>query len=100
MKSFDPMNGGDDNEFERQLLEMELRRPPAHWKAMLLRPPVTPWFPKPFVIGIAVCWTVTAAFILATPPAEKPGPSVVPSFEPQEMPRDLLGYHTTERSIP
>ena len=33
MKSFDPMNSGGDSDLERELLGMELRRPPAEWKA-------------------------------------------------------------------
>ena len=61
------MNSGDDSEFERQLLQLELRRPPAEWKALLLPKPVPPLFPKPLLIGLATCWSIAAGFILATP---------------------------------
>jgi hypothetical protein len=90
MKSFDPMNPGDDREFEQQLLGMELRRPPAEWKALLIPKPVPPLFPRPLLLGLAVCWTVVAGFILATPEDPMKGlPLLVPE-SPEPMP--LLGY--------
>lgn len=67
MKSFDPMNPGDDSDFERQLLQLELRRPPAEWKALLLPEPVVPWFPKPLVTGLAACWAVIGGLAITTP---------------------------------
>ncbi len=68
MKTFDPMNSGDDdNDFEQQLIGMELRRPPAEWKSLLLPKPVPPWIPKPLLIGLATCWAVTAGCIVTTP---------------------------------
>ena len=67
MKSFDPMNPGDDIDFERQLRGMELRRPPAGWKALLLPKPVPPLFPKPLLFGLAACWIASAGFILSEP---------------------------------
>ena len=70
MKTFDPMNSGDDSDFEQQLLGMELRRPPAEWKALLLPKPVPRWFPKPLVIGLAACWTVTAGLVVTKPQDE------------------------------
>ncbi len=70
------MTPGEDNDFERQLLQMELRRPPSEWKALLL--PVPPLFPKPFLIGLAVCWTASLIFLLAMPEEEDLGPPVMP----------------------
>ncbi|WP_193213532.1 hypothetical protein [Luteolibacter marinus] len=61
------MNPGDDSEFERQLLQMELRRPPAEWKALLLPEPLVPWFPKPLLAGLAACWAVIGGLALTTP---------------------------------
>ena len=96
MKSFDPMNGGGDNDIEKQLLEMELCPLPAHWKAMILPAPVAvPWLPKPFLTGLCVCWAATAAFILATPPVERmEGPVPLPAYDLPPPPEDLLGYNT------
>jgi hypothetical protein len=94
MKSFDPMNGGD-NDIERQLLEMELRPLPAHWKAHILPAPVAvPWLPKPFLAGLCVCWAATITFILITPPVERmEGPVPFPADDLQPPLEDLLGYN-------
>ncbi len=102
MKSFDPMNGGGDNDIERQLLEMKLRPLPAHWKAMILPAPVAaPWLPKPFLAGLCVCWAATAGFILTTPPVEPTeGPVLRPAFDTPPPPVDLLGQNTTRPSDP
>ena len=90
MKSFDIMNPDDHDDFERQLLGLELRRPPAEWKALLLPKPVPPLFPKPLLLGLAACWTVVVGFILATPEDPMKGlPLLVPET-PEPMP--LLGY--------
>lgn len=71
MKSFDPMNSGDDPiDFERQLRGMELRRPPAEWKALLLPKPLPPLLPKPLWFGLAACWALSAGFILSEPEDE------------------------------
>ncbi|WAC21852.1 hypothetical protein OVA24_10700 [Luteolibacter sp. SL250] len=97
MKSFDPMNGGGDNDIEKQLLEMELRPLPAHWKAMILPAPVAvPWLPQPFLAGLCACWAATLTFILLAPPVERmEGPVLRPASElPPPSPEDLLGYNT------
>jgi len=99
------MNGGgeDHDDIERQLLEMELRPLPAHWKAHILpAPAVVPWLPKPFLAGLCACWVATAAFILATPHVERmEGPVPLPAYDlPPPPPEDLLGYNTNPRSDP
>ena len=78
MKSFDPMNGSGDSDFEQQLLGMELRRPPAEWKALLLSKPVPPLFPKPVLLGVAACWVASLAILISTPEDEDLGPPVLP----------------------
>jgi hypothetical protein len=78
MKSFDPMNDGDDGDFEQQLLGLELRRPPAEWKALLLPKPVPPLLPKSLLIFCAACVVASICFRLATPETEIPGPTILP----------------------
>jgi len=93
MKTFDPMNSGDDNsDFERQLRGMELRRPPAGWKALLLpEPKSVVWFPKPFLIGLAACWAVTAGFLVTKPEdALRSQPLLLPVY-PSISPTDAEG---------
>ncbi|MCW1914465.1 hypothetical protein OJ996_12830 [Luteolibacter sp. GHJ8] len=93
MKSFDPMNSGGDSDFERELLGMELRRPPAEWKALLLPKPVPPLFTKPFLLGLAACWAASAAIYFSTPETELPGPPVL--LPPQNLPEirdNVLAY--------
>jgi hypothetical protein len=94
MKSFDPMNSGDDSDFEGQLRGMELRRPPEEWKALLLPKPVPPLFPKPLLVGLAICWAATAALYLTKPEDElKDQPLILP---PGQMP---LGQPGGESSL-
>jgi hypothetical protein len=95
MKSFDPMHSGDDiSEFEAQLRGLELRRPPAEWKALFLPKPVSPWFPKPFIIGLTICWTVTAGLLLTIPPNEILSPPLnLPLGRPPET-EILLGFNS------
>ncbi len=97
MKSFDPMNSGDDiSEFEAQLRGLELRRPPAEWKSLLLPKPPVPWFPKPFVIGLAICWAATVGLFLTIPPNEILSP---PLNLPLSLPpgnENLLGFNSLE----
>ena len=84
------MNPDDHDDFERQLLGLELRRPPAEWKALLLPKPVPPLFPKPLLLGVAACWAVVAGFILATPEDPMKGMPLLVPEAPEAMP--LLGY--------
>ena len=93
MKNFDPMNSGDDVDFERQLRAMELRLPPAEWKTLLLPPPPTPWFPKPFVTALAICWAVTGVLILITPQGESLGPPLILPPPPPPSEEFLLTYN-------
>jgi hypothetical protein len=83
MKTFDPMNSGDDDsDFEAQLLGMELRRPPAEWKAALLAGAVpaaaaattatsAAAMPKALLIFLSLCWAATAFFVITRPEDEK-----------------------------
>lgn len=88
------MNPGDDNhDFERELLEMELRRPPAEWKALVLPTPVMPWFSKPFLIFHGCAWAVIGGLILTTPKNEIPGPPLILP-PPPPLPPDLLGFNS------
>ena len=102
MKSFDPMIPGDDNDFERQLRGIGLRRPPEEWKALLLPTPVPPLFPKPLLIGLAICWTATGSLYLTMPEDElKDQPLILPAGQMAPgQPRgddSLLGFNETER---
>lgn len=98
MKSFDPMNSGDEYEFEQQLRQLELRRPPAGWKVLLLPKPPVPWFPKPFAIGLTACWAVTGTLFLTTPKNEVLSPPLrMPSAPPSSEPF-LLGYNQPENT--
>jgi hypothetical protein len=93
MKSFDPMNSGDDSDFERQLLGLELRRPPAEWKAVLLPKSVPPLFPKPFLLGLGGCWVASAVIFFSTPETKLPGPPVLlPPREAPELMDGTLAY--------
>jgi hypothetical protein len=97
MKSFDPMNSGDDiSEFEAQLRGLELRRPPAEWKSLLLPKPPVPWLPKPLFVGLATCWAATAGLFLTLPPNEILSPPLnLPSSPPSET-EFLLGFNSPE----
>ncbi len=89
------MTPGEDSDFERQLLQVELRRPPAEWKALLL--PVPALFPKPLLIGLALCWSVSLGFMLAMPEEEDLGPPVMPP--PMDFPMNdepLFALHSNE----
>ena len=102
MKSFDPMNSGDESDFERQLRGMELRRPPEEWKKLLLPKPVPPLFPKPLLIGLGACWAVTAGLYLTQPEDElKDQPLILPPgrIAPGQPGGEdfLLGFHEPER---
>lgn len=99
MKSFDPMKPGDDIDFEAQLRQLELRRPPAEWKSLLLPIPVAPWFPKPFLIGLTTCWAATAGFILTKPENEILSPPIHLPFVPPPGNDFLLGFNSTEDLI-
>ena len=102
MKSFDPMIRDDDSDFEGHLRGIGLRRPPEEWKATLLPKPVPPLFPKPLLIGLGICWAVTAAFHLTMPEDElKDQPLILP---PGQMApgqpgggQFLLGFNEPER---
>lgn len=97
MKSFDPMNSGDDiSEFEAQLRGLELRRPPAGWKSLLLPKPVSPWFPKPFIIGLTICWAATAGLLLTIPPNEILSPPLNLPLSPPSETEFLLGFNSPE----
>ena len=92
------MNSGDDNnDFERELLAMELRRPPAEWKALMLPVPVVPWFPKPFLIGLGICWSAVAGLLLTTPEPEIFSPPLI--SPPVIYENDLLGFNSTTDSF-
>lgn len=96
MKSFDSMKPGDDTDFETQLRQLELRRPPAEWKSLLLPKPVVPWFPKPFVIGLTTCWAAALGFILTTPEDEDLGPPIILPME-QALPEGwMLGFNKSD----
>ena len=88
------MNSGDDSDFELQLLGLELRRPPAEWKALLVPKPVPPIFPKPLLIGLAGCWVIAAVFFLSTPEDEIRGVPLLQPVDQGSMP--LLGYQEPE----
>ena len=89
-----------DNKFERQLREMELRRPPAAWKALLLPPAVVPWLPTPLLIGLAFCWAATAGFFLTTPGNEGGSPPLLPAATPPANADFLLGYAPPDETHP
>ncbi len=91
------MHSGDDiNEFEAQLRGLELRRPPAGWKSVLLPKPVSPWFPKPFIIALTTCWAATAGLLLTIPPNEVLSPPLnLPSSPPSEI-EFLIGFNSPE----
>ena len=96
MKSFDPMNSGDEIDFEAQLRGLELRRPPAEWKSLLLPKLPVPWLPKPFLAGLAICWAATAGLLLTIPPNEILSPPLsMPSSPPSET-EFLLGFNSPE----
>lgn len=100
MKNFDPMNNGHDDSFEKQLRSMELRRPPAEWKSLLLPKLPPPLFPKPFLLGLTACWAVIGGFILATPSKEDSGPPILlpaPRFADDSQ---LLGMNTIDSTNP
>ena len=87
------MNSGGDSDFEQQLLGMELRRPPAEWKALLLPKPVPPLFPKPFLLGVAACWVASVVILISTPESEVPtSPVVLPPRELPEIMDNALAY--------
>lgn len=86
------MDSYDD--FERRLLGLELRRPPAEWKRLLLPTPIPPLFPKPWRAGLIACWSASIGFIIATPESEDLGPPVLPP-SPQVLQWDHpLAYQT------
>lgn len=96
------MNPGDESDFEGVLRGMELRRPPEEWKAILLPKPAPPLFPKPLLIGLGVCWAVTAGLYLTQPEDElKDQPLILPPG--QMSPRQpggedsLLGFNEPKR---
>lgn len=87
------------DDFENQLRAMELRRPPAEWRALLVPRPV--WLPMPLAIGLASCWVATAGFMLATPRDEAPDFPPLPEGAPGWSPRGiedgfLLGFYEPE----
>ena len=92
MKSFDPMNPDEHGDFEQQLLGLELRRPPAEWKALLLPKPVPPLFPRPWLLGITACWATAAGFMIATPESEDLGPPILPPSQQAASSDNALAY--------
>jgi hypothetical protein len=92
MKSFDSMKEDGHGDFEQQLLGLELRRPPAEWKALLLPKPVPPLFPKPLLLFCAVCWATAAVFMIATPESEDLGPPVFPPSQQATAWDNALAY--------
>lgn len=87
-------SGDDPIDFERHLRGMELRRPPAEWKALLLPRPVPPLFPKPLLFGLAACWIASAGFWFSMPPEEDFGPSIFPPAKGPSAWRNTLAYQT------
>lgn len=85
-----------DLDFERQLRQIELRRPPAEWKALLLPVTAPVWFSKPLLAGLVVCWGATAALILTTPEEGPPQPPVTLPVEPPPGEGILLGLQRFE----
>ena len=75
------MNDGNDGDFEQQLLGLELRRPPAEWKALILPKPVPPLIPKPLLLFCAACIAASIGFRIATPDSKIPGPVILPPSE-------------------
>jgi hypothetical protein len=103
MKNFDPMNSDDEIDFEKQLREVELRLPPAEWKSLLLPKLPPPWFPKPFAIGLSLCWATIGGLLLTTPKSESSGPAnylplAPPLMNSPHMEEFLLGYHQNDPS--
>lgn len=109
MKNFEPMHPDDPHDqatLERQLAELEWKRPPAGWREDILarcQPPVS-WLPKPFAAALALCWSATAGFVLMT--QDPAPPSDVPPgfFERQLVPlmapdRELLGFNATHPNL-
>ena len=94
MTSFDPMNSGNDIDFEAQLRGLEPRRPPAEWKFLLLPKPVIPWLPKPLLIGLSVCWTATVGLLLTQPENEFLGPPLNLPLSPSPETEILLGFNS------
>lgn len=94
------MNSGDPIDFERQLRGMELRRPPAEWKALLLPKPVPPLLPKPLLFGLAACWVLTGGLIVSTPEDPlKDQPLLLPPSGNPFVGSDegfLLGFNATQ----
>lgn len=72
------MNPDEHGDFEQQLLGLELRRPPAEWKALILPKPVPPLFPKPLLLFCAACVMASIGFRIATPESRSPGPTILP----------------------
>ena len=90
------MNSGDEIDFEAQLRGLELRRPPAEWKSLLLPKPVSPWFPKPFIIGLTICWAVATGLLLTIPPNEILSPPLSLPLGPPPDTEILLGFNSPE----
>ncbi|MEK7949259.1 hypothetical protein [Luteolibacter soli] len=86
------MNPDDLGDFEQQLLGMELRRPPAEWKAFLLPKPVPPLLPKPLLIFCAASWAATIGFIITKPESEDLGPPILPPSQQATSWNNALAY--------
>ena len=86
------MNPDEHGDFEQQLLGLELRRPPAEWKALLLPKPVPPLFPGPWLLGITACWATAAGFMIATPESEDLGPPILPPSQQAASSDNALAY--------
>ncbi|MDB6077885.1 MAG: hypothetical protein JWO82_1632 [Akkermansiaceae bacterium] len=101
MKTFDPMNSGDDD-FESDLRGLKLRQPPAEWRDLLVPPAIppaaTPGLPKPLVAVLAVCWAATACFVLSKPEDERLNLPMLPSSPPPPSMEDpVFTYNETPK---
>lgn len=94
MKSFDPMNDGEEREFEDLLSEIVMRRPPVEWKAMLLPKAVPPLIPKALWLGLGGCWAATAVFLMTTSASEDLGPPVAPPSMAPSFVENALVFQT------
>ncbi len=90
------MNHGNDD-LEAELRALQMRRPPAEWKAILLAPasppPPVPWLPKPLTIFLTGCWLTAGGLWLATPDIPDSGAPKMVLPPPSDTEEFLLGYN-------